>query len=54
MQIDDLIALGIVLAAAAWLVRHFARRFRNVTRGHEAPSPKPVQITFPAKDEHTD
>jgi hypothetical protein len=52
MQLDDLLALGIVLAAAAWLVRHFARRFRSVTRSHETPSSKPVQITFPDQDEH--
>ena len=49
MQIDDLLALGIVLAAAAWLVRYFVRRFRSVTRSHEARSSKLVQITFPEK-----
>jgi len=54
MQIDDLIALGIVAVAAAWLVRYFVRRVRNVTRSHEAQSSKPVQITFPDKDEHSD
>ena len=50
MKIDDLVALGIVLAAAAWLVRYFVRRFRSVTRSHEARAAKPVQITFPDRD----
>ncbi len=54
MQVDDLLALGIVLAAAAWLVRHFARRFRSVTRSNAVPSPKLMQITLPDKDEDKD
>ena len=54
MQIGDLLALGIVFVAAAWLVRHFVRRVRSVTRKHEVPASKLVQITFPDKDEHTD
>ena len=54
MQIDDLLALGIVLVAAGWLARYFLRRFQSVTRSHETPSSKLVQITFPHKDEHKD
>jgi len=54
MQIDDLLALGIVFAAAAWLVRYFVRRVRSVTRSHDATSSKLAQITFPDKDEPED
>ncbi len=52
MQLDELLALGIVAVAAAWLVRHFVHRLQSVTRSHESPSSKLVQITFPDKDEH--
>lgn len=54
MQVDDLLALGIVLAAAAWLVRHFVRRFRSVNRSRDVPASKLVQITFPDKDDSDD
>jgi hypothetical protein len=54
MQVDDVLALGLVLAAAAWLVRYFVRRIQSVTRSQETPSSKLVQITFPDKDEHQD
>ena len=52
MQLDEILALGIVAVAAAWLARYFVRRVQSVTRSHGTPSSKPVQITFPDKDEH--
>ena len=54
MQIDDLLARGIVLVAAGWLARYFVRRVQSVTRSHEPPSSKLVQITFPDKEERGD
>lgn len=50
MQIDDLVALGIVLAAAAWLARYFVRRIRRLTRSQETPSSKLMQITIQEED----
>jgi hypothetical protein len=51
MTIDELVALGVVAVAAAWLIRYFVRRIRSVAGGRSAPPPKLVQITFQRKDD---
>jgi len=51
ITLDEMVALGAVLVAAAWLIRYFVRRIRSVTSSSAAPPAKLVQITLPRKDE---